>query len=279
MEVDQANENQAIQVLVFGLATMLIFIFVITMILWFFAFKPTDMHEIVIVNNCKQAIYLLVGSATNSGTEIMMDPVFVLPHTTKTYWATPNVYFIAQGYYESTTIPKSTIYPLTKAKIWLNSRYYTGPAIITDGSKTLEIAPISYNSKNDHVYYDVSMQAGFNIPITIEPTANFLKIPLNDHSCQGPTWNQTGVNSENGCPPDLKEDNICLTPCTQEGLGCCTTVEGHCNKKECSAEWESDYYAFYNACPSCLITNCDEPLYICDNTEELISYTIVFCSG
>lgn len=299
--VDAEYENKAkggskTRWIMAGLAVALIIIFGIVLLVFFFLWNKPPMHEIAVVNNCSQPINVLVGTET-SPTSLQALPIKRLnPEQVAYYYATPAVHFVVQGYYDNTLAPGAIYpYPLTKGLLWFGSNGFNGTTQITDGSTIMNVPVETFangtsNSAED--FYDISMQDGFNIQIGIESTYFNNKDPSNMFSCVGPSWyyniGNTGITAT-VCPDELQypatgtKYQACMSPCFSGLTGSpqfCCSATGSCELSGgCQNSWpDNDYYQlFYGACPNCMITNCDMPLYQCSSSGGLTQYVITFC--
>jgi len=140
--------------------------------------------------------------------------------------------------------------------------------------------------------YDVSMQAGYNISATIQPTSNFKSDSTN--TCGNPVWFSNITQTD--CPVELQyivNGNYigCMTACNADIPGppgpqgdfCCSEFPCADSSADfnCQMFWDNQAYytTFATACPDCLITNCDRPNYTCNSSSnrDLSNYTITLC--
>ena len=275
-----------------ALAIVLIIIFGIAMLVFFIIGNKPQMHEIAVVNNCSQPINVLVGTETSPTTLNAFEAKRISPGQVAYYYATPAVYLVVQGYYDDTLTPGATYpYPLTKAMLWFGNEGFNGTTQITDGSDIMDVPRSNTDNGDQSVdYYSVSMQDGFNVQMGIVSTNFNNKDPSNMFSCVGPNWyyniGTTGVTATI-CPSELRYPETgyqaCMSPCLAGLTGgpqfCCSAT-GSCGiSGGCQNSWSSnDYYTlFHGACPNCMVTNCDVPLYQCGSSGGLTQYTITFC--
>lgn len=295
--------------IIVGLTVALIIIFGIVLVVFFLLGNKPAMHEIAVLNNCSQAINVLVGSDQTVGNVALSGRLN--PGQVAYYWVTPAVYFTVQGYYDGTNVPSYPGTPFTKVKLWFASQNYTGPTQITNGHTILNV-PRSNGPSSIHVtpnntnpgaadQYDVSLQDGYNIPMGIVST-NFNNRNTSDmFSCVGPMFVSgiTGSGLGNVCPTPLQYPNVnpyqaCMSACFAssytgntgnigitggESSTFCCTSSGICSQTGgCSETWPSDYFnVFDDSCPNCMVTNCDPPLYYCGSQSGLTQYVITFC--
>lgn len=286
---EDKKEKSGILWIMAGLAIILIIIFGIVVLVFFLLGNKPQMHEIAIVNNCANPINILVGTEKDATTLKAFSAKRLNPGEVAYYYSTPAVYFVVQGYYDNTVLPESYPYPLTKALLWFGDNGYNGNTQITDGNNIMDVPrsnKTSTPSTEDN--YDISMQDGFNIQIGIISTNFNNKDPSNPFSCVGPTWNYN-IN-ERMCfkelqyPGGITGYQACSSPCFAGLIGqqyyCCSESEEICNiDGGCENSWPNmEFYSlFENACPNCMITNCDTPLYGCSSSGGLTQYVITFC--
>lgn len=270
-----------------GLAIALIIIFIIVMITFFVIGNNPQMHEIAVVNNCNKPINVLVGTEIkNARSKLFIGPKRINPGETSYYYATPAVFVVIKGYYDDINSTFDVRSPLTKALIWFNDNEYNGPTQISHNNEIINVPRLATNGNKDN--YDVSMQDGFNIQIGIFSNNKNSDDPF---SCGGPSWKYT-IDSRI-CPrelhyttsPDEGKYAACMSPCfasqsePEEKIYCCLN-KGVCEKiGGCQTDWPRDrfYNVFNNACPNCMITNCDKPLYYCESSKGLSQYVVTFC--
>jgi hypothetical protein len=264
------------------ISLVLLFIFIIITILYSVFFTPESFHTISIVNNCEYPINILFGGQkTADENELVYLPTYTLAsQTTKNYNATPGAIIKVQGYkVGNISFIGSNAFTTVNLKL-ANDDVNKNPKI-KDGNNTIENLYAYTNIENDYDYYSVSIQDGFNIPLTIYPTSNVDQ--ANDNYCSGPTWINKLV-----CPNDLKGPTgtnyqYCQTPCFAEltglvGQDFCCSLLGACDiPDKCEESWSIYYQAFASACPHCLITNCDRDNFYCKSTNNLSNYTLTFC--
>jgi hypothetical protein len=261
-------------------------LFIIITIVFKIFFIPQNYHKISIVNNCAYDINVLFGAqASENKNNITYFPFNTIASgTTITYKASPGTILTIKGY----RIGASTnnIGAFTSVNLKLSNYNFSNNQTIIDNNNNSIKDLYTYDDINN-VYdiYAVSIQQGYNIPLTINPTSNVEK--SNGNYCSGPVWKKT----LDSCPDDLKFPNAksyeyCSTPCyatttdiADKDNYCCSFI-GACDTPDtCENAWsnQSYYQYFSNVCPNCLITNCDEPNYKCKSSNGLSNYTLTFC--
>jgi len=269
-----------------GLAVALIIVFLIVMIAFFVIGNNPQTHEIAVVNNCRQPINVLVGTEEKEGASgEYLGPVRINPGGVSYFYATPSVYLVVKGYYDDTDLGTAR---LTKALIWFNDNTYNGPAQISGDNNIINVSRTAVNGNQDN--YGISMKEGFNMKIGIISTNFNNKNPADKFSCLGPTW-YYDIN-ENICPQELQFLNSsfteyagCMSACSAfhsdpDGPIYCCSEQGDCGMPGgCQNNWPNDkYYTVFNdACPNCMVTNCDGPAYYCGSSGGLSQYIITFC--
>jgi succinate dehydrogenase hydrophobic anchor subunit len=271
--------------IILGLAIALIIIFVIIIVIFFFFFNPPAMHDIVVTNGCSQPINILFGALTINKTVQFLPVLSLNSGQTHSYKATPGVSIIVQGYRNGDEVLSDKVNPFTTVELSLAGQGFNGKSQITDNTNIITNLDINPDP-NDK--YGVSVQGGYNIPITITSTAFNNRDPTNRFSCRGPIWNHTiDATGPNSCPINLQSPGtaanyqVCLNPCTEfGGTAYCCTTPGICESTGgCEHSWpDLDYFTtFENACPTCLITNCDTSNFTCSSKNGLTQYEILFC--
>lgn len=286
-----------------GLTIALLIIFGIAMLVFFLIGNKAQMHEIAVVNNCSKPINVLVGTETSPTSLQALTTKRLNPGQVAYYYATPAVYLVVQGYYDNTLTPGGSYpYPLTKALLWFGNNGFNGTTQITDGGTIMNV-PRNDNTPNIRVdgvttitssedFYNISMQDGFNIQMGIASTNFNNKDPSNMFSCNGPAWyyniGTTGITAT-VCPNELQYSTTvggyqaCMSPCFSGLPGSpqfCCSATGSCGiSGGCQNSWPNNnyYQLFAGACPNCMITNCDIPLYQCSSSGGLTQYVITFC--
>ena len=267
--------------IIIALTIALLIIFGIAIWVFFAFFNPPAMHEIIVNNNCSHNINVLFGAVTTNQSIEFFPVIKLSPKQTHLYKATPGTSIIVQGYKDNDMILINNVNPFTTAELTLAGQGFVGKHQVTNGNIIITDLHITANSTDK---YGISLQGGYNIPISISVHHN-----SNNPSCPSAgSWNHlitaTGPNS---CPEELQSPGtganyqVCLNPCTMiGGTAYCCTQSGACSTTGgCEQLWpELDYYTvFANACPTCLITNCDDPHFTCTSTRDLTSYSINFC--
>lgn len=285
------GSNNTIPIIMVGLSFCLIIIFILFIALYFGVLNQSPTHDIMITNKCAENIFVRFGAFTNNNTTNFLPANLLSPGQTLTYKATPGSILTIKGYYEGDLGSIDSVNTLTNVKLTLAGEGFNGKSRITDGNNIIGNLSISRSSSD---IYGVSLQVGYNIPITIESTANNNRNDADKFSCIGPEWNHTiNGTGTNVCPTVLIYPGFilnpdgppvyqsCSTPCTAiGGTGYCCLETNVCNMTEgCETEWPiPEYYdVFADACPDCLITECDNPNYTCSSNNGLTSYTITFC--
>jgi len=280
---EKPNGGAKTPLIIGGLAIVLIIIFIIVIVVFFIIGNNPQMHEIAVVNNCSQGINVMVGTEVkNKPSGEFFGPNKVNPGETAYYYATPGVYLVVKGYYDN---GEEMPIPMTKALIWFNDDEYNGPTQISYNGNIMNVERVAVNGKEDK--YDISMREGFNIEMGIVSTNFNNKNSEDPFSCGGPTWYYN--IGENMCPNELRyignEYEGCRSACSVyysdvDGKKYCCLGTGTCGiTGGCQNEWPVDrYYRVFNdACPNCMITNCDKPSYYCESSGGLSQYVITFC--
>lgn len=266
-----------------GMVVILLILFGLALVVFFLAFNHPPTHEITVVNNSLAPMNILFGITNSSNTEFL--PVLTLAAgQNHTYRATPGTEVIVQGFRTGDIIVTSGLNPFTTVSLILASLGFTGKQQITDG--TVIITGSSNITSYSLDFYGVSVQGGYNVPISIYASNYFSQDPVNPFSCRGPNWTHTiTATGPNACPTELQSPSsnyqVCLNPCTEFGTtGFCCTAPNSCSMTSgCQQGWDpfTYYTVFADACPNCQITNCDLLKYSCSsNTGVLSQYTIVF---
>lgn len=272
--------------IIIGLAVALLIIFGIIVLVFFLVFNPPATHEIAVFNNCSENINVLFGVVTPNQTIEFFPTVKLSPRQTIYYAATPGTSIIMQGYRDGDVVLSNAINPFTTAELTLAGEGFGGKHEVRYGNNIITNVHIT----NDPVdRYGVSLQGGYNIPISVDAATSGTNLPSGNFTCTaGPTWNHTiNATGSNKCPDELQSPGtgsnyqVCLNPCTTiGGTGYCCTEGNACSATGgCESLWpRQDYYTVFEmACPNCLITNCDTPQYTCNSTKGLTSYLITFC--
>lgn len=265
-ETDEIKESKKFGWIIIGLVIALMVVFGLIVMMWFLVFNHPEMHEIVVRNDTGNVMNVVVGS---TGTTDVLTAQLATGGV-KIFKATPGVYVEVS----------SGVTGGTMAKIWLNGQDYTGKTYITDGKKKLNVAYVVSYEQTGHSYddrYSVSMQKGYDMPIVVYPTAYYTE-PRKGFVCTAPEWRYSSGLVHGSCPTGLSEDNICASACTKLGglneIYCCPNCE-----IPCQLTWLNYWVPFKQACPNCMITNCDKPLYSCSNNGGLTQYTVSFQSS
>lgn len=264
--------------IIFFSTIALLLVFALMIWAFFVYWNDPPTHQIIILNNCSEPINVIIGTEQDNILQSLKSSR-LLPQSKIYFKVTPAVYLVVQGYFDNTLdMNEKYPYPLTKAKLWLSSQEYYGPSQIIKGKEKLDVNRTSINKFDD--IYDISIQNGFNIKIDIKPFDYNYKNINDKFSCSTPSW-----NDKFECPIELKHSssNICKSPCNAD----ITNIHFCCNEENacingCENSWNIyDYYTlFSNICPTCMITNCDLPLYHCENikdlSKDLTKYLITF---
>ena len=274
---DNKNDSNANTLYIIALVSAVIFM-IITIVFKIF-FSPESLHKITIVNNCSYDISLLFGAQKSNDNIAYFPPNTIKGRSTFNYKATPGALITVKGYkfgYDYTDTN-----PFTTVNLSLSNYNFYGKTKIVDNNNNTITDIETYN--NDYDHYDVSIQNGYNIPVTIYPTSNVDKATGN--YCSGPIWKEITI-----CPEILRGPTTgtnyqyCKTPCyanippTTDNQNFCCNLLGSCTVPDaCEKSWSSYYQVFANACPNCLITNCDKSNYYCKSVNGLSNYTITFC--
>jgi hypothetical protein len=276
------NDRSSTVWIVFGLAVLLLVLFGVALAGFFWFFNGPATHQITVLNNCPQAINVLFGVITSGGTPQFFNPQQLSSGQTASYFVTPGVSIVMQAYHLGDTLVTSGVNPFTTVELTLSGRNFTGNPQATNGSSIITNVLTNMIASDQ---YAVSMQGGFNIPITITSTGFNNRDPQNRFSCVGPAWNR-GINS-NQCPLELQSPGtgsqyeVCLAPCTAiGGPQFCCSEPGICGAQGgCQSQWPdpSLFTVFKDACPNCLVTNCETLNFSCGNSGGLTQYLITVC--
>jgi len=272
--------------IVFALAISLIVILIIATIVFFYLFNTPPMHEIIIENNCAQNINVIFGAQSSNFDIVFLPVISIEPNIRQIYKVTPGVSIYVQGFSNTAIRLPNKLNPFTTAQLILAGQGFNGSTQISDGINILNNLYFNDNSVDT---YGVSVQGGYNYPISIVPT-NGTRDPNNVLSCASPSWNYS-INSTgpNSCPIELQSPTpksdyqVCMSPCTAFDTSsyCCDGAGACSGRNQCQTSWPDppNYYkVFSEACPNCLITNCDKQNYSCSSTRNgLTQYLITFC--
>jgi hypothetical protein len=264
------------------IAIVFAIIFMIITVVYKIFFSPESLHKITIVNNCSYDIDLLFGAQHDSKKNIVyFPPNTIKSRSTVNYKATPGAVITVKGYKFGYSV--TDINPFTTVNLSLSNYNFYGKTKIIDNNNNTITDIYTNDNETDYDYYDVSIQDGYNIPFTIYPTSNFDSATGN--YCSGPIWKEITV-----CPEVLQGPNTgpnyqyCKTPCyadlesTIDKQNFCCNLLGSCTiPDQCENSWRAYYNVFANACPNCLITNCDKTNYFCKSVNGLSNYTLTFC--
>lgn len=273
--MDETVEMQAWDSMTIGLIIALIIALVFLLIMALGAFlvlEPPPTHSIEIYNNDDKPLNVIVGSITTADKQIYLPTTRVKSKQSMTVLATPGTYLLVQAYYLDTELIDGGVNPFTTVNLTLAGDGYIGGGQMSSGEN---VVTTLQNFQGEHDIFDVSVQAGYNIPITIAATSN------QNGSCIGPNWNhRITATGPNACPLPLQSPTgdyqVCLTPCSvyHTDTYCCV-LPGAC-VTSCQDDWPvpSYYDVFADACPKCLITNCDTPNFTCSSQNGLTSYRI-----
>jgi hypothetical protein len=273
------------------ISIILIIIFIIAIVVYFAVFNQASMHNISVGNNCDRNVYVRFGVLQSSGMTTFLPDRLLKHGETWLYKSTPGAMIVIQGYHEGDLAPISSPNPLTTVKLVLSGQGFQGKGQITDGNVIIDNLELSTDSVDK---YGVSMQDGYNIPISILSTGNNNKDSSNPFSCIGPNWDYTiAATGPHACPTELVyPGNIispegplvyqsCTSPCTSLGgtAYCCAEPNICVAEDGCQSQWpEQSYYnLFAGACAKCMITDCDQLNYSCSSVGGLTEYSITFC--
>jgi hypothetical protein len=268
--------------IMFGIMIAFLVVFVIVVAVFFYIGYTPIMYQISIVNNKSSDTIICY---LNNIVRISLPP-----QTVKTIYATPACSIQVSGWLESNPPPddlfKSKKTPFTKVNLLLNERDFEGtPFLIIDNIK-ITTHPSGLDRIDDlNDVYNVSIQDGYNLPITIRSSS-----PGITGVCNGfPSWTNV-LNTK--CPDGLKYPNsenqiACMSPCfaygytggTGDSNTYCCTDPGSCSPIDtCKINWGENYILFLNECLQCNITNCKETFQTCGNTNPSIynNYIITF---
>jgi hypothetical protein len=272
-----------------AVAVTVILLFGAIILIYFLFFGAHPMHDIIVSNASGVDINVIFG-AEISPYESKFLPIRLIPSGESfTYKSTPGVTIRVQGFRNGDSIGSERF---TTALLQLAGGKTTTTRLVTDGTNILKGL---YSNEYVVDRYGVSLQLGYNLPVTIAPTKNFQLITNGDKFiCYGPTWTRnipgtgpTGI----ACPSNLQSPGgstgyqVCLSACettsVTNDIYCCKQENSCTTPGGCEATWPNQNYynVFAGACPNCLITNCDTFNYSCstDNPNDgLIQYTITF---
>jgi len=197
-----------------GMVVILLILFGLALVVFFLAFNYPPSHEIIVQNNSAQPMNVLFGIANKSNVEFL--PVLVLAAgQNHTYRATPGTEVIVQGFRNGDIIVTSGLNPFTTVNLTLAAVGFNGKQQITDGTVIINGSANSTNYSLD--FYGVSVQGGYNTPISIYASNYFSQDPVNPFSCRGPSWSHTiTATGPNACPTELQSPSsnyqVCLNP-------------------------------------------------------------------
>lgn len=270
--------------IILGIVVVLLIMFAAAVIIFFILFNPPAMHEIEVINNSTENINILFGAISPNEDIIFLPTRSILPGQSHQYKATPGTGIIVQGYRDNDTILTDDLNPFTTVELLLAGEGFNGKHQVTDGAVIITDVIVNVNSSDK---YGVSMQGGYNVPISISSIDNNNKADVNDNfTCGGPTWNHTieATGPNHPCPFALQykfdDYQLCFNPCTL-GLSneFCCAIPGICDRTGgCEQSWNpyEFYTVFSSACPNCLVTNCDNLNYTCNSKDGLSKYIITF---
>lgn len=260
--------------LLIGITIALLIVTLISMLVFFYFNNSPPTHQIVIVNNCNEDITAMLGVINSKDDIDFFSNIRLSPKQEHHYRATPGVSILVQGYKNGDTILLEGLNPFTTVELTLAGKGFTKERYVTDGNN--RVVDVKSND-NEQDYSNISLQGGYNMPITIKST--------NNPSCNGPKWNHP--IDGNNCPEALRSNDdqgnfqVCLSPCTAlDTADYCCTKPGVCDMSNgCQSTWQDiNYYnVFSEACPKCLITNCGSNKITCTSQGKLNQYTIALC--
>jgi hypothetical protein len=274
--VDQRNSGVLITVII--ISVIMIVLLVLAVFLFYYFGNPPFVRQINVTNEGEQPVNVLVGAAKGTGVAFLPSRRLTKGQTHR-YQATPGTNVFVQGYSDGTIIT-TDLNPFTTAHLVLSGVNISNAAEITDGTTTItdlvqSVQQLSYD------LYGISLLNGYNLPLNIQTNSI-----VGSFLCGGPRWEHTiNANEPNMCPLALQSPNhenyvSCLPPCNVFGTPdyCCEEPLA-CNLiRGCQSEWpdQSFYNVFADACPSCIITKCDNLNYQCDSQGGTSVFNLTF---
>lgn len=295
------EHNVAVLIFLIILASL---IFAITLLIYFFYFHPTALHNIEVQNNNSQDIVVIFGALSKSGVIEQFSPLPLAAGQKMTFQATPGSYMVVEAFLKGDTYGFSN--PFTQVILQLAGVGYQGSGEISNGSNVL----INVANKGGSVdLYNISLKKGFNISASIVPLSGSSNIEVktigNITPDQCPTilagvfpgatgnyqWCATPCFADPTSQSCCNNSTTCYPPSSGTGPVLITTIVGLTGNtgitgmtgltgdvtSYCQQSWISAYTVFYNACPQCQITNCDNFFYQNSQVDnQLTSYRITF---
>lgn len=259
MDPSKPHGGSKTPVILLIVSLLLTLVFIAAVILFFIFFNKSPAHNITVTNSSTTNVTVIFGAMIGPDTIAYLPNHTIAPGGSYTYQSTPGTSLIIQGSLSSSEAARTTVY------LNLAGEAFASETIITDGQT--KITGLTRNELNED-NYGVSVQQGYNIPVTIVGSNS-------SASCPGPLWTQNVI-----CPTALQATGSCLSACQAiGGTDYCCEFQNACQLPGgCESVWlQPDYYHTYGAaCPNCLITNCDTNNYFCASKGELTSYTITF---
>lgn len=227
------------------IATLLLFLFVIL----FFAFWNVPTVKILkIKNDTGITLNILLSSTLLSGETTKLQPIQLDGGQDLQVTLYPGSIVYVQAKKTSEDIALTTVILATGGHLSSGQISVTAP-----GTSTQTVWGL-ITTGNDLDYYGVSMQSGYNVRMVLAPIN---KPTTEGLSCQGQNWVGTLE-----CPDVLKDGIGCQNPCSL-GVGYCS------NAQNCRNTYPNlDYYnVFADACPACMVTQCDPLNFSCSALE------------
>lgn len=234
-------------------ATLLLIFFTVI----FFAFwNRPNQKKLIISNQTKNQLNILISSTSLDGSTVTL-PAISVPAGDSIL--TVNLYPGTIVYVQAYTSVTSNLDTLTTGILATGGFLSSGQLSVSNSQSTNTSLTGLLTTGNDLDFYGVSLQSGFNLKMTLSPEGeNQSKSGL---TCGSQVWSDTVT-----CPAPLKGSDGCLNPCV---LG----VEYCDNTSNCTNSWPNlDYYHdFNNACPSCLVGQCEGLNFSCSSQTYLLN--------
>lgn len=241
---------------VFG-GTLILFVLAIIIFTAYFKQQPT--YKIFVENKTGFGINVQIGMLySTSQTNVLND--FLNNNSTMEIDVTPGVSLAITGLKQEQQVPS-----LTGTSVIFNfpNEGYLGPYYLIHQGKKVNVSTNSFSTIQE---FGVSLAAATNMKAEVKSNSG-CSIKFS-----------TGI-PESACPSELRYGSPyigCLNPCWVDGNPeyCC--MDG-CSTP-CEASWPSGWYeVFKEACPDCMITNCDLANQTpCPNKGSFNTYTITF---
>lgn len=269
-----------------AIAILLIITFVAIVLAYVYLYPDIRAHQVTVVNNCTTTLQTVLIADGGNDNFIGLNGS-VAPGQSVNFFVSPGW----KGYVAGSTTEGVSSFNNNQSGF---TQALLGFAGDSNGSvkmgllnpPNLTVPLLAPTLSGDE--YAISLRQGYNLPIAITPGSN-----TSGPSCTPATM--VSVIDSTECPTELQilDSNgnyiACNSACGA-GLGdssspstdyCCADP-GTCGAPgACSASWIPITYftTFDQACPNCLISNCDVPLTGCASTSATVlsDYTITFC--